>query len=173
MILVTEQNSLHVCRHAFSRPFHAQTLVPMCHGYFNHTFDRKHYPNNRTIACSYALFGSLASLRIIPLVAPSILSTFFNPFILRIDNKFKPPRLDRSFLFEGFFQNLPLSLISVITQLFILNSWETCQRCAKILLAAEHKMQLSYYLRNTEWFQRCSEFGFFDKPFIILFIIFY
>ena len=32
------------------------------------------------------------------------------------------------------------------------NSWEICQRCAKILLAAEHKMQLAYYLRNTEWF---------------------
>ena len=23
------------------------------------------------------------------------------------------------------------------------NSWEICQRCAKILLAAEHKMQLA------------------------------
>ena len=43
----------------------------------------------------------------------------------------------------------------------------------KILLAAEHKMQLAYYLRNTDWFQRCSEFGFFDQPFIILFTIFY
>ena len=53
------------------------------------------------------------------------------------------------------------------------NSWEICQRCAKILLAAEHKMQLAYYLRNTDWFQRCSEFGFFDEPFIILFTIFY
>ena len=25
----------------------------------------------------------------------------------------------------------------------IVNSWEICQRCAKILLAAEHKMQLA------------------------------
>ena len=54
-----------------------------------------------------------------------------------------------------------------------MNSWEICHRCAKILLAAEHKMQLAYYLRNTVWFQRCSEFGFFDEPFIILFTIFY
>ena len=53
----------------------------------------------------YALFGSLASLKIIPLVALSILSTFFsNRFISRIENKFKPPRSDRSFLSEGFFQ---------------------------------------------------------------------
>ena len=54
-----------------------------------------------------------------------------------------------------------------------LNSWEICQRCAKILLAAEHKMQLAYCLRNTDWFQRCSEFGLCDEPFIILFTIFY
>ena len=53
------------------------------------------------------------------------------------------------------------------------NSCEICQRCAKILLAAEHKIQLAYYLRNTDWFQRCSEFGFFDEPVIILFTIFY
>ena len=55
----------------------------------------------------------------------------------------------------------------------VLNSWEICHRCAKILLAAEHKMQLAYYLRNTDWFQKCSEFGFFDEPFLILFTIFY
>ena len=53
------------------------------------------------------------------------------------------------------------------------NSWEICQHCAKILLAAKHKMQLAYYLQNTGWFQRCSEFSFFDEPFIILFTIFY
>ena len=52
------------------------------------------------------------------------------------------------------------------------NSWEICHRCAKILLAAEHKMQLVHYLRNTNWSQRCSEFGFFDEPFIILFTIY-
>ena len=69
---VSDENSLHVHHHAFSRPFH------------------------------YALFGSLASLKIIPLVAPAILSTFFfNQFISRIENKFKPPRSDRGFLFEG------------------------------------------------------------------------
>ena len=53
------------------------------------------------------------------------------------------------------------------------NSWEICQGCAKILLADEHKMQLAYYLQSTDWFQRCSEFGFFDEPFLILSTIFY
>ena len=52
----------------------------------------------------YALFGSLASLKIIPLVAPGILSRFFfSQFISRIEIKFKRPRSDRGFLFEGFF----------------------------------------------------------------------
>ena len=55
----------------------------------------------------------------------------------------------------------------------ISSSWEICHRCAKILLAAEHKMLLAYYLQNTDWFQRCSEFSFFDEPVIILFRIFY
>ena len=49
---------------------------------------------------------------------------FFNRFISRIENKFKPPRSDRGFLFERFFQKssqwLTLSPISVITQRFIL-----------------------------------------------------
>ena len=58
----------------------------------------------------YALFGSLATLKIIPLVAPGILSTFLNRFISRIENKFKPPRSDRGFLFSShsdlFFQQL-------------------------------------------------------------------
>ena len=57
------------------------------------------------IARVYALFGSLASLKIVPLVAPGILSTFFfNRFISRIENKFKPPRSDQGFLSEGFLQ---------------------------------------------------------------------
>ena len=43
----------------------------------------------------------------------------------------------------------------------------------KSIAAAEHKTQLAYYLRNADWFQRCSEFGFFDEPVIILFTIFY
>ena len=53
----------------------------------------------------YALFGSLASLEMIPLVAPGInVYVFLNRFISRIENKFKPPRSNRGFLFEGFFQ---------------------------------------------------------------------
>ena len=55
----------------------------------------------------YALFGSLASLEMIPLVAPGInVYVFLNRFISRIENKFKPPRSNRGFLFEGFFQDL-------------------------------------------------------------------
>ena len=97
----TEQSSCR--RHALSWPFYAQTFVPMCQGrYFNHTFDRMHYPNRSILCIVCALFGSLASLEIIPLVAPGILSTFFfNPFILHIDNKFKPPPWDRGFLFQN------------------------------------------------------------------------
>ena len=31
----------------------------------------------------------------------------------------------------------------MVLQSIIVNSWEICHRCAKILLAAEHKMQLA------------------------------
>ena len=51
MILVSEENSLHIRHHAFSRPFHAKILVPRCQRrYFNQTFYRSHYPNGM-IAC--------------------------------------------------------------------------------------------------------------------------
>ena len=66
-----------------------------------------------------------------------------------------------------------LSQCKLVFYCFVPNSWEICQCCAKILLAAEHKMQSAYYLRNTYWFQRCSDFSFFDEPVIILFTIFY
>ena len=78
MKLVSEENSLHIRHHAFLRLFHAKIFVPRCQrGYFNQTFYQSHYPN-RMIACVYALFGSLASLKIISLVASGILSTFFS-----------------------------------------------------------------------------------------------
>ena len=119
MILVSEQNSFHVCGHAFSRPFYAQSFVPMCQRRY---FDRIEGILILLIECIipivrvglvYALFGSLASLKIIPLVAPGILYTFFNPLLLRVDNKFKPPQSDRCFLFEEFFQkSLPISMIT-------------------------------------------------------------
>ena len=74
--------SPHVCRHAFFRSFYAQAFVPMCQiRYFNHTFDRRHY-SNRTIAYGLCFFGSVALLKIIPLVAPGILSTFFQCIII-------------------------------------------------------------------------------------------
>ena len=51
MILVSEENSLHIRHHAFSRPFHAKIFVPKCQrSYFNQTFYRSHYPNG-LIAC--------------------------------------------------------------------------------------------------------------------------
>ena len=80
MILVSEENSLHIRHHAFLRPLHAKIFVPRCQRrYFNQTFYQSHYPNSM-IACVYALFGSLASLKIISLVASGIciLSTFFS-----------------------------------------------------------------------------------------------
>ena len=53
----------------------------------------------------YALFGSLASLIIIPLICSRhSVYVFFNRFISRIENKFKPPQSDRDFLVEGFSQ---------------------------------------------------------------------
>ena len=103
MILVSEENSLHIRHHAFLRPFHAKIFVPRCQRrYFNQTFDRSHYPNGM-IACGLCfIWQRIAWLKIILLVAQGILSTFFNRFISRIENKFKPPRSDRGFLFEGF-----------------------------------------------------------------------
>ena len=78
MILVSEENSLHIRHHAFLRLFHAKIFVPRCQRrYFNQTFYQSHYPNSM-IACVYALFGSLASLKTISLVASGILSTFFS-----------------------------------------------------------------------------------------------
>ena len=44
-----------------------------------------------------------------------------------------------------------LNLSSLINPCLVSwKSWEICHRCAKILLAAEHKMQLAYYLRNIQ-----------------------
>ena len=91
----------------------------MCQGrYFNHTFDRMHYPNRSILCIVCALFGSLASLEIIPLVAPGILSTFFS-----IHSYYTlTTSLNHHHETEIFsFKILTLSLISVITQQFILS----------------------------------------------------
>ena len=74
--LVSEENSFHVRHHAFSRPFHAQIFAPRCERrYFNHTFHQSYYRNGM-IACGLSFFCSLASLKIIPLVALGPLATF-------------------------------------------------------------------------------------------------
>ena len=102
MILVSEENSFHIRHRAFSRPFHAKIFVSRCQRrYFNHTFYRSHYPNG-LIACGLCLFSSLASLKIIPLVAPGILSKFFSIDSYRALKI--PPRSDRGFFFQGFFK---------------------------------------------------------------------
>ena len=75
--IVSEENSLHDHRYAFSRPFYVETFVPRCQRrYFNHTFYRSYYRNGM-IACGLCFFRSLASLKIIPLVALGPLATFF------------------------------------------------------------------------------------------------
>ena len=67
------------------------------------------------IACGLASFCSLASLKIIPLVALGAMARFFHKFTSRIEKMFEPPQSDGRFLFEGFFQKslyLSLSLSS-------------------------------------------------------------
>ena len=46
MILVSEENSLRIRHHAFSRPLHAKIFQ---------TFDRSHYPNGM-IVCDFMLY---------------------------------------------------------------------------------------------------------------------
>ena len=103
--LVSEENSLHVRRHAFSRPVHAKSLfLDVRQGILIKLLIKATTPI-LWLRVVYALFGSLASLKIIPLVAPGInVYVFFNRIISHIQNKFKPPGSDRGFLFEGFFQ---------------------------------------------------------------------
>ena len=110
---VSEENTLHVRRHAFSRPaFHAKIFVPKCQRrYFNQTFDRSYYPNGMI----YAWYDGWYGLCFIwqpnfvknysACCSRHSVYVFFNRLISRIENnyKFKPPRSDRGFLFEGFF----------------------------------------------------------------------
>ena len=75
MILVSEENSLQIRHHAFSRLFHAKIFVPRCQRrYFNQTFYRSHYPNGM-IACGLSFIWQ--PLKITSLVASGILPTFF------------------------------------------------------------------------------------------------
>ena len=94
---VSEENSLHICHRAFARPFH----VPR---YFNQTFDRSHYPNG-IIACGLCFIGQPSFVKnYSACCSRHSFYVFFNQFISRIENKFKPRRSERGSLFEGFFQ---------------------------------------------------------------------
>ena len=73
--------------------------------YFDHTFDRRHY-SNRTIACGLCFIWQPSFFRNYSAgCSRHSIYVFFNPLLLRIDNKFKPSPSDRGSLFEGFFQN--------------------------------------------------------------------
>ena len=56
---------------------------------FNYTVDRSH-SSNHMIPCGLirVFFASLASLKVITLLAPGILCTFFNPFVSSINDNF-------------------------------------------------------------------------------------
>ena len=103
--LVSKENTLHVRHHAFSRPFHAKIFVPRCQKrYFNQTFDRSYYPNGM-IACGLCFIWQPNFIKnYSACCSRHSVYVFFNRLISRIENKFKPPRSDRGFLFEGFFQ---------------------------------------------------------------------
>ena len=59
----SEENSLHIRHHAFSRPFHAKIFVPRCRRrYFNQTFHRSHYPNGM-IACGLCFIWHLSFVK--------------------------------------------------------------------------------------------------------------
>ena len=107
MILVNEENSSvsDIRHHAFSRPFHAKIFVPWSQRrYFNQTFYRSHYPNGM-IACGLCVMWQPSFVQnCSACCSRHSVYVFFNRFISPIENKFKPPRSDRGFLFEGFFQ---------------------------------------------------------------------
>ena len=107
MILVNEESSSvsDICHHAFSRLFHVKIFVPWCQRrYFNQTFYRSYYPNGM-IACGLCVMWQPRFVKnCSACCSRHSVYVFFNRFISPIENKFKPPRSDRGFLFEGFFQ---------------------------------------------------------------------
>ena len=102
---VSEGNSLHIRHHAFSRPFQAKIFVPRRQRrYFKQTLDRSHYPNGM-IACGLCFTWQPSFVKNYSACCSGhSVYVFHNRFISRIENKFKPPQLDRCFLFAGFFQ---------------------------------------------------------------------
>ena len=74
---VSEENSLHIRHHAFSRPFHAKIFVPRCQRrYFKQTLDRSHYPNGM-IACGLCFIWQTSFVKNYSACCSGILSTFF------------------------------------------------------------------------------------------------
>ena len=98
------KNSLH-SNHAFSRPFHPKIFVPRCQRrYFNQTFCRSHYPNGLIAYGLRFIWHPSFVKSYSACCSRHFVHVFFNRFMSCIEIKFKPPRLDRGFLFEGFFQ---------------------------------------------------------------------
>ena len=140
MILVSEQNSLHVSRHAFSRPFYAQTFVPMCQRkHFYHTFYQRLY-SNRTIACVLCFIWHPSFVR----NYSGILSTFFSIhdyYALTISlNHHHQTEVSSLKDFSTY------SLTSVITQQFI-------------LLPVDSFFYLDYFFHNKDFLAFCKIFS--------------
>ena len=107
--LVSEENSLHVRHHAFSRSFYAQIFVPCWQRrYFNHTFDRSHYPNGM-IACGLCFIWHSNFVK--------NYSTYCSRYIL---SAFLTIDSYHAKIWRIFLKILTLSPISVLTQRFIL-----------------------------------------------------
>ena len=105
MILVSEENSLYIRHHTFSRPFHATIFVSRCRRrYFNQIFYPSHYLNGM-IACGLCSIWQPCFVKNYSAsCSRHSVHVFFNRFISCIEIMFKPPRLDRGFLFAGFFK---------------------------------------------------------------------
>ena len=98
LLLVSEENKLHIRLHVFSRPFHGQTFLPRCRRRsFNHTFVKSH-SHEDTFACGFCYIWQ-----------PRF---FKDPFTCcsrhSIDSYIALTLIlnERSFLVEGFFKNL-------------------------------------------------------------------
>ena len=88
----------------FFRPLYAQTLVAMCQRrYFDHTFDRRHYPN-RTIACGLCFIWQPSFVR-----SYSTCCSRHSIYLFSIHYCYALTKSlnhhHRGFLFEGFYQN--------------------------------------------------------------------
>ena len=82
----------------------AEIFVHRCQRrYFNQTFYRCHYPNGM-IACGWCFIWQASFVKnYSAFCSRHSVHVFFYRFISCIEIKFKPQRLDRGFLFKGFF----------------------------------------------------------------------